>query len=471
MIFKIHYGLWYGGLVGIIPFTFNYAVTYCGATGVQNGVLFTILPLIALVAKPIVCSYADKYAAHRRCLLTFMYLAILGYGSLAIYPFFPDLIKNHQTYVWFLYCFGAFLGNTSMCVVNSLGDSLAINSCTRKKINYGQYRLWGPVGFGVFGAIWGLCNTVSFLPPYTPGILTMIVIISINSVILLLWRDAQEFKVLAVVTSTATSSTQSSLTANSNDGQAEAGTSARDQEEVVGEQNEETVVDLSKRLERVQLLWRLGYRHKSIFMYIFIFTLCGLLTGIHWQFFFEYLKKMADDSNQNFSTLATLVLPVQSLGGELIFFMLSGRILKKLGSMMTLVICLFSFAARYLMYAYLIPHVNIYWILPVELLQGPAFGLMYCVLTHQANLYSEQIDGMIGDGSIANDIKLKRSLHATLQGILGASFEGLGLGLGALIGGLAYDVTPILMWQIAGYSALVASTIYLIGGLALRRSV
>lgn len=421
MIFKIHYGLWYGGLVGIIPFMFNYAAEYAGASGTQHGILYTILPFIALLAKPIVCSFADKYSAHHHCLLFFIFTTILGFGSLAIYPFIPELVDRHKNAVWLLYCLAAFVGNTSMCVVNSIGDSLAINSCQRKDVTYGQYRLWGPVGFGIFGAIWGIANEIPSMPKYTPGIITMVVILIINSLLLAFWYDKEEFKVLSHVhpeTHTPLAQGQNYGTTNSAPGISEEGN-----QNVNTTSGDDPVSGGTRKVKRLNLLWQLGREEKSIFVFIFMFTFCGVMTGIHWQFFFRYLEQVARKGNQNFSTITTLAIPVQALGGELVFFMLSGAILKKLGASMTLVTCLFSFAARYLLYAYLIPHVNIYWILLVELLQGPAFGLMYCVLTHQANVYSEKIDQIVAKSSSSNDMRLKNSLHATLQGVLGASFE------------------------------------------------
>lgn len=475
MIFKFHYGLWYGALVGIIPFMFNYAVEYSGATGKQHGILYTILPFVALIAKPIVCSIADKYAAHHHCLLFFIATTILGYGSLAIYPFFPNLIQNHKQLVWALYCIAALVGNTSMCIVNSIGDSLAVNSCQKKDISYGQYRLWGPVGFGIFGALWGVANEIPSMPKYTPGILTLVVILIINSLLIAFWYDRDEFKVIRRIISRSSSPNShqhqgetNSLT-NPNYGSTEVvieqpqqPNSINDGGDVVTNRSSSSNSDDGPKIGRLALLWRLGRQQSSIYAYIFLFTFCGLMTGIHWQFFFRYLEQMSIESKQSFSTIATLALPVQALGGELVFFMLASAILRKLGSSLVLVICLFSFAARYLLYAYLIPSVSLYWILLVELLQGPAFGLMYCVLTHQANYYSEKIDEIVASSSMRSDTKYKNSLHATLQGFLGASFEGLGLGLGALIGGLAYDINPILMWQIAGFSALAVSIICLI---------
>lgn len=477
MIFKIHYGLWYGGLVGIIPFMFNYAAEYSGATATQHGILYTVLPFIALLAKPIVCSIADKYAAHHHCLLFFITLTILGFGSLAIYPFFPTWTSEHKSIVWILYCLAAFLGNTSMCVVNSIGDSLAINSCQRKGVSYGQYRLWGPVGFGIFGAIWGIANTIPSMPKYTPGILTMVAILVLNCLLLAFWYDKDEFKVLSTLSAGHTrteptpgsaipapnygSTNQLAIISQANTQPDDSGDKTGDQEQESGAENSTTTE--SKKMRRLSLLGQLVRKDKTVIVYIFIFTFCGMMTGIHWQFFFKYLEQVANDNGQSFSTVATLALPVQALGGELIFFLLSGKILARLGARLTLIVCLFSFAARYLLYAYLIPHVSVYWVLLVELLQGPAFGLMYCVLTYQANIYSEKIDEIVMQSSSPNNLKLKKSLHATLQGLLGASFEGLGLGLGAIVGGRAYDVAPNLMWQIAGFSALAIALLYLAG--------
>lgn len=443
MIFKLHYGFWWGALVGIIPFMFNYASDYIHVSGTKYGILYTIVPFVALIAKPAVCSVADKYALHHHCLLFFIFTTILGYGSLAIYPFFPNFMKTHPDLLWILFCLAAVVGNTSMCVVNSIGDSLAINSCQKNNVTYGSYRMWGPVGFGIFGFIWGIGNQIYGLPDYTPGILTLVVMLCINSLLLAYWYDRDEFKILSRV-ETPTNVTQESDTLVNN------GNTATIDE--AGDTNR----DLSATT-RMALLLKLAKQHNSIFAFLLLFTFCGVMTGIHWQFFFAYLKDQATTKNESFTAVTTLALPVQALGGELVFFMLSGQILKKLGPPLTLVICLLSFATRYLMYAYVIPSISLYWILLVELLQGPAFGLMYTVLTHQANYYSEKIDQIVASNSSPVDEKVKNSLHATLQGVLGASFEGLGLGLGAIIGGRAYDITTVLMWKIAGFSSLIAA--------------
>lgn len=454
MIFKIHYGLWYGALVGIIPFMFNYAVEYASATGTQHGILFTALPFVALLAKPIFCSVADRYAAHHHLLLFFILMTLIGYGSLALYPFIPGFVANHKNIVWILYCLSAFIGNTSMCVVNSIGDSLAINSCERKNQSYGEYRLWGPVGFGIFGAIWGMANEIPSLPKFTPGIITMAILLMLNIIVLAFWYDKDEFKMLKRRNSNSPAQINTSTYNSIN---AENGPC----------RTEECGDNISARIikSKYTYFFKLCTRHSSIFVYFFLFTFCGIMTAIHWQFFFRFLEQLlAKQKNKDFSLVATLALPVQSLGGELVFFFLSGRIMEALGPSLTLTICLFSFSARYLAYAFIVPYVTIYWILFIELLQGPAFGLMYCVLTYQAKYYADCVDKIVEESVLSshNEQTLQNSLHATLQGVLGAAFEGLGLGLGAIIGGLAFDFDPLLMWTIGGCSSFLVASIYLI---------
>lgn len=470
MIFKLHYALWYGALVGIIPFMFNYAQKYAGVSATQHGILYAILHLAVLLTKPFLCSVADNYGAHRSVLIIFIFVTILGFGSLAIYPLIPNFTTDFKHVLWPLYCLSALVGNTSMCVVNSVGDTLAIHSSIKKNKSYGEYRLWGPVGFGIMGLVWGLTAHQSSFQQYIPGIFTMIVILVINMLFLIFWSDHEEFVISkrnlnenqVPIASTShsnpnrPSTTYRSINADSN--LAQAITAGGDAPNPASSIAEESRTNFKTKL---QYLKKLCLKHYSIFGYFFLFTFCGTLTSMHWQFFFKFLDDQTKKQKQTFATIVTLVIPVQSLGGELVFFLLSGKIMATLGTSFTLIICLLSFAARYLAYSYLIPVVNIYWILIIELLQGPAFGLMYCVLTHQANYYSECFDKIFEENTPTenNEEDFRNSLHSTLQGMLGAAFEGLGMALGSLIGGLCYDAQPLLVWKVSGYSALVVSSI------------
>lgn len=431
MIFKLHYGLWYGGLVGVLPIMFPYAIHYAGATATQQGTLYTIVPFIALFAKTTLCSFSDKYRLHKQALILSILTTMLGYGSLAIYPiFFVDVAKDHKPIIWALYCGAAILGNTSLCVVNSLGDTLAINSCKKNKCTYGEYRMWGPVGFGVLGALGIFANKLTNLPYLVPGILTLIMLHLVDVILLISWKDKDELRLVCntepddknrisdediwhqqIEETNANKLVE--LSKNDSEGGAQRLMASGEQSSLEKNKNQ---------IGRFHLFWLLCRDNKPMIGFILLFTLCGVLTSVQWQFFFGYIRELTQKQNEDFSLLTTLILPVQALGGELIFFFFSGKILARLGPTCTLTICFFSFALRHLSYAYIIPLVSsIYYILLVELLQGPAFGLMYCVLIHQAQYYSGRVDDIVIKYNLSQ--VYKSSLSATIQGLFGAAFE------------------------------------------------
>lgn len=70
------------------------------------------------------------------------------------------------------------------------------------------------------------------------------------------------------------------------------------------------------------------------------------------------------------------------------FFVLSDRIVKVLGISHSLSLTLFAFSVRYLSYGYLIKTGYVYYVLIVELTQGPTFGLFYVVMTAIAQDFS-----------------------------------------------------------------------------------
>ncbi|CAG2055051.1 unnamed protein product [Timema podura] len=79
---------------------------------------------------------------------------------------------------------------------------------------------------------------------------------------------------------------------------------------------------------------------------------------------------------------------------------------------------LLAFGIRFLLYSFLY---NPWWCLPIELLQGVTFGLFYATMASYASIVAPP------------------GTEATVQGLVGAIFEGVGVSLGSLIGGTLYD--------------------------------
>lgn len=108
----------------------------------------------------------------------------------------------------------------------------------------------------------------------------------------------------------------------------------------------------------------------------------------------------------NIKLLEGLTVAAETLGGELIFFPLSGKILKKLGYGHSLTICFFNYALR-LGAISLIP--SPWWILVVELfMQGPTYALCYTTIVAYASEVSPP------------------GTSATMQGLVAGMDDGFG---------------------------------------------
>jgi nitrate/nitrite transporter NarK len=148
-ILKLHYFLWFGSLSGILPYVPIFAQQHAIATATDVGILFFILPFIASIVKPIFCSMADHYQAHKKIFITFLLLTLNGYGLLLSIPFVTFMGK----YSWYLFSALVLVANSSMGVVISLTDFLVMKQVTQNNQNYGSYRVYGTLGWGGFGEL------------------------------------------------------------------------------------------------------------------------------------------------------------------------------------------------------------------------------------------------------------------------------------------------------------------------------
>ncbi|CAO1428232.1 unnamed protein product [Diamesa hyperborea] len=146
----------------------------------------------------------------------------------------------------------------------------------------------------------------------------------------------------------------------------------------------------------------------------------GLGTAMIWNFLFWHLENLAAaqegcDKLSSIKTLQGLVMGIQCFGGELPFFFLSGWLLKKIGHVNAMSLVLLGFAVRFFCYSLL---TNPWWVLPIELLNGVTFGVFYSTMASYASILAPP------------------GTEATIQGLVGAVFEGIGVSMGSLIGGL-----------------------------------
>lgn len=374
---------------------------------------------------------------------------------------------------WWYFSGAVSLANTSMGIVISLTDSLVMCEVTKTGVTYGSIRLWGTLGWGVLGLFAGYLNdgmVLSTLPYLLPGLVMFIVVAALDVLLIshFLQRAATPVPVAVLkeseIFSTALNPTESPLHA----------TISRTST-LIRSQRKPPPASIWQQVARTFV----AFPH--LYQYCFTIVAIGVLTAFHWSFFFWFLEEIQGKD----TLLMGLTLVVQCFLGELPFFLISDTIVRRLGPSNALCVTLAAFSARYLCYGYLIKPGYAYYVLVVELTQGPTFGLFYCVMTsiaqehalhaarktppsstpRQDDDHDKAINGRPADKAMTTsyhsnasceDDDPREQTHATMQGLLSACYEGLGLGIGALIAGVTIDAVGLSWtWRVAGYLSLV----------------
>ncbi|XP_073838628.1 sugar baby transporter isoform X1 [Musca autumnalis] len=178
--------------------------------------------------------------------------------------------------------------------------------------------------------------------------------------------------------------------------------------------------------------------HCLIFFIWCIFI--GLGTALIWNFLFVHLESLGGCDATYMKTLQGFVMSIQCFCGELPFFFFSGWILKKIGHVNAMSMVLFGFGVRFILYSML---QDPWYALPIELLNGVTFGLFYATMASYASIVAPP------------------GTETTMQGLVGAIFEGVGVSLGSLIAGYLFDsIGGGHTFEIFGVAAFVAFIVH-----------
>ncbi|KAG5895122.1 hypothetical protein JTB14_008559 [Gonioctena quinquepunctata] len=170
----------------------------------------------------------------------------------------------------------------------------------------------------------------------------------------------------------------------------------------------------------------------------------GMCTGLIWQFLFWLIEDLAAEQGcgtQNYvKTLEGIVQAIQCLAGEAPFFFLSGRIIKKLGHVHTMSLVLFAIGVRFTLYSVIS---NPWYFLPIELSNGLTFGLFFACMASYASIIAPS------------------GTEATMQGLVGAVFEGIGVSAGSFTAGWTYKkYGGPLTFRYFGFGAFIAGIVH-----------
>ncbi|KAG8179146.1 hypothetical protein JTE90_015336 [Oedothorax gibbosus] len=249
-------------------------------------------------------------------------------------------------------------------VVSSFSDAICFNELRENGHLYGRQRLWGTIGWGLFSPLAGYLNELvsgdSFLKAYQAGALVQVILLIYD---------------LCIVNRLKTKNLKCSQ-------------------------------NIYKDFVKVFCQFKMMAFMLSVLV-------IGAFTALMWTLLFWHLMDLGGTSG-----LLGLVSAVQCFLGELVFFFFAGRIISTLGPFNILSLNFICFGVRFIAYSYLR---NPWLVLPIELLQGPTYGLFYATMATFA--HTSSLPGT----------------EVTVQGMVGSAFE-FGMMFGNLFGGMSMQM-------------------------------
>ncbi|KAK2587718.1 hypothetical protein KPH14_003831 [Odynerus spinipes] len=177
----------------------------------------------------------------------------------------------------------------------------------------------------------------------------------------------------------------------------------------------------------------------------------GMCTGVVWNFLFWYTEEIATFAQTKWlKTLQGLLTGIQCFLAELPFNFMSGSILKKLGHVNVMSLVLLTYSIRFMAYSIIS---NPWLFLPLEILHGPSLGLCWPTMVS----YGDKVT--------------PPGTKATIQGLIGAIFEGIGVSSGSFLCGWIMDVYGgVIAFRVFSVGALVWLSIFWLIQLLLRKT-
>ncbi|KAK3857331.1 hypothetical protein Pcinc_036420 [Petrolisthes cinctipes] len=473
---KAHYFLRYAGCAHLI-YLLPLIVREKGVSPQVVGLLWTIMPGISLITGTIAGSLADRLKAHRAVFLCSLIGLIVGCTSLVFIPKMPGAEGDHDigttdqlnsslthsnnasllitsagnythTYThttpppppshhvmvdpdmviaegqppvliageelipstevetdnplsefikypqFWLVFFALMLEQMGITICVMISDAVCFLILGSERHKYGQQRLWGTIGMGVMGVISGAAIDFASLGQkernYLPALVILLVLMTIDVVLVSLMK-------------------------------------------------------IPSKLESKMKFGDVGNTllHPQVILFLVSVFVMGTNLGVIWVFRMLMMEDVAMSWNPQFTAMKLLLgltLFIENFGGELPFFFLSGKILRRFDHTTVLGFALVASSVRCCLY-YTVS--NPWFFLPIELLNGISYGLFHTAMASYASRIAPP-------GS-----------QATLQSIVRAVFSA-GLSTAGFVGGWLYKMLGgsqtflAIGVFVAGYSVIFA---------------
>lgn len=161
-------------------------------------------------------------------------------------------------------------------------------------------------------------------------------------------------------------------------------------------------------------------KRPGVATFLIFATIAGIIDSFIIYYMFWHLEEVAAETGYEASIklIEGCVVAAECLGGEILFFLISGKILKRIGFVHCLSLCFFTYSLRLVLIS-VIP--NPWYLVPIELfMQGATYALCYTCIVAYASAIAPP------------------GTSSTIQGLVAGMDDGLGFAIGSLIGGQMY---------------------------------
>lgn len=293
----------------------------------------------------------------------------------------------YKTWTFWGFVLLTFTGTVFFNVGNSISDAICFDVLgEEKQSKYGKQRVWGSIGFGIASLLAGYAVDLH-TNDFTPAVLILMAFASIDLLVLSRLNLPKPTP------------------------------------------SESIFKDVGKLL-----------RHRKIVIFLVFATIVGMFDSFIFYYMFWHLEEVAERTHMkdHIKLIEGITVAAECIFGEVLFFMISGKIIKKLGYIHCMSFCLLCYAMRLFMIS-LIP--NPWYLIGIEILmQGCTYALCYTCIVCKFLIFDNfwSIFSIIFIAAYASVIS-PTGTSATVQGLVAGMDDGLGFSIGALFGGFLYQ--------------------------------
>ncbi|CAG8433680.1 10405_t:CDS:2 [Diversispora eburnea] len=357
----------------------------------EIGILFSVVPFAESLSATFWTAYADKNNAHRKTLLFCLMNAMM---SMMIIPIFGSILKFEFVVLVFV-VLSLFNGSIIPLVDNFTLGTLKMSGI-KSEYEYGKQRLWGTISCGIISSIMGiLTDYISIFIIFVGYIFFMM-----GSLLFIYRINPSDFN-----TNFDNTVSLEELNIN-NEENLESLENFNDVQELEIDDNR-LLIDHQPSNFRIILTLLVG--NPQFLYFLFIILLIAIVKAVAAAYLLLFLSEFFNASG----TLLGLS-QIMSVSLEVVFFYFSKNIMESIGPRNMIILGQVALLIRVGLYGFLGKILNPWMALPIELLQGVLYALIWPA-----------------------GLKITRSIspkiyQATSIGIYSGVFGGLATGIGSI---------------------------------------